>query len=199
MPDQPNFFDEVNRTFDEAATFTEYPPGLLEQIRCCNSVYRFDFPIRRKDGTIEVIHAWRAEHSHHKMPVKGGIRYSPEVYEEEVMALAACKGGKPDPGKDGADAADKGPEAVPVEVATASRRSNAASTAQQGAIGMARTSAAIIRSPSKSADCGAGSDTITCWNGPWTCPAASMTCQLAPTRSSRMILVSRLTRKSPAK
>jgi glutamate dehydrogenase (NAD(P)+) len=89
MPDQPNFFDEVNRTFDEAAKFTEYPAGLLDQIRCCNSVYRFDFPIRRKDGTIEVIHAWRAEHSHHKMPVKGGIRYSPEVYEEEVMALAA--------------------------------------------------------------------------------------------------------------
>ena len=44
-----------------------------------------------------------------------------------VMALAACKGGKPDPGKDGADAADKGPEAVPVEVATAARRSIAAS------------------------------------------------------------------------
>jgi glutamate dehydrogenase (NAD(P)+) len=62
---------------------------LLDQIRCCNSVYRFDFPLRRQDGTIEVIHAWRAEHSHHKMPVKGGIRYSPEVYEEEVMALAA--------------------------------------------------------------------------------------------------------------
>ncbi|MCC7033149.1 MAG: Glu/Leu/Phe/Val dehydrogenase [Acidobacteria bacterium] len=84
-----NFFDEVNRTFDEAAKFTEYPQGLLDQIRCCNGVYRFDFPIRRADGTIEVIHAWRAEHSHHKMPVKGGIRYSPEVYEEEVMALAA--------------------------------------------------------------------------------------------------------------
>ncbi len=85
----PNFFDEVNKTFDEAATFTEYPKGLLDQIRCCNSVYRIDFPLRRKDGTIEVIHAWRAEHSHHKLPVKGGIRYSPEVYEEEVMALAA--------------------------------------------------------------------------------------------------------------
>ena len=85
----PNFFDEVNKTFDEAATFTDYPEGLLDQIRCCNSVYRIDFPLRRKDGTIEVIHAWRAEHSHHKLPVKGGIRYSPEVYEEEVMALAA--------------------------------------------------------------------------------------------------------------
>jgi len=89
MPEPPNFFDEVNRAFDEAATFTDYPKGLLDQIRCCNSVYRFDFPLRRGDGTIEVIHAWRAEHSHHKMPVKGGIRYSPEVYEEEVMALAA--------------------------------------------------------------------------------------------------------------
>jgi len=85
----PNFFDEVNKSFDEAARFTEYPRGLLDQIRCCNSVYRFDFPLRRQDGTIEVIHAWRAEHSHHKLPVKGGIRYSPEVYEEEVMALAA--------------------------------------------------------------------------------------------------------------
>jgi glutamate dehydrogenase (NAD(P)+) len=85
----PNFFEEVNKTFDEAARFTEYPRGLLDQIRCCNSLYRFDFPLRRQDGTIEVIHAWRAEHSHHKMPVKGGIRYSPEVYEEEVMALAA--------------------------------------------------------------------------------------------------------------
>jgi glutamate dehydrogenase (NAD(P)+) len=84
-----SFFDEVNITFDHAATFTEYPKGLLDQIRCCNSVYRFDFPLRRHDGTIEVIHAWRAEHSHHKLPVKGGIRYSPEVYEEEVMALAA--------------------------------------------------------------------------------------------------------------
>jgi glutamate dehydrogenase (NAD(P)+) len=52
-------------------------------------VYRFDFPLRRNSGEIEVIHAWRVEHSHHKMPVKGGIRYSPEVYEEEVMALAA--------------------------------------------------------------------------------------------------------------
>ena len=38
---------------------------------------------------IEVIRGWRVEHSHHKTPVKGGIRYAPEVYEEEVMALAA--------------------------------------------------------------------------------------------------------------
>jgi glutamate dehydrogenase (NAD(P)+) len=83
------FFDEVNQYFDQAAAFTDYPPGLLDQIRGCNSIYRFDFPLRRADGHIEVIRAWRVEHSHHKTPVKGGIRYAPEVHEEEVMALAA--------------------------------------------------------------------------------------------------------------
>ena len=89
MGAQANFFEQVTQYFHAAAKFTDYPAGLLEQIRVCNSVYRFDFPLRRKNGDIEVIHAWRVEHSHHKMPVKGGIRYSPEVYEEEVMALAA--------------------------------------------------------------------------------------------------------------
>jgi glutamate dehydrogenase (NAD(P)+) len=84
-----NFFDEVNQYFAQAAAFTKYPAGLLDQIRGCNSVYRFDFPLRRDGGDIEVIRAWRVEHSHHKTPVKGGIRYAPEVYEEEVMALAA--------------------------------------------------------------------------------------------------------------
>ena len=86
---QANFFDQVTQYFSEAARFTNLPKGLLEQIRVCNSVYRFDFPLRRNTGDIEVIHAWRVEHSQHKMPVKGGIRYSPDVYEEEVMALAA--------------------------------------------------------------------------------------------------------------
>jgi glutamate dehydrogenase (NAD(P)+) len=86
---QKNFFDQVTEYFNEAARFTNLPKGLLEQIRVCNSVYRFDFPLRRNTGDIEVIHAWRVEHSQHKMPVKGGIRYSPDVYEEEVMALAA--------------------------------------------------------------------------------------------------------------
>jgi glutamate dehydrogenase (NAD(P)+) len=84
-----SFFDQVTRYFDDAARFTSYPEGLLAQIRCCNSVYRFDFPLRRQDGSIEVIHGWRVEHSHHKLPTKGGIRYAPDVHEEEVMALAA--------------------------------------------------------------------------------------------------------------
>ena len=83
------FFTDVSRTFDRAATFGDYPPGLLDQIKRCNAVYRFDFPVRQSDGTLEVVRAWRVEHSHHRLPLKGGIRYSAQVDEDEVMALAA--------------------------------------------------------------------------------------------------------------
>ena len=88
MPER-RFFSDVTRYFDRAAALGHHPPGLLDQIKRCNSLYRFDFPVRQLDGSIEVVRAWRAEHSHHKLPVKGGIRYSPEVDEDEVMALAA--------------------------------------------------------------------------------------------------------------
>jgi glutamate dehydrogenase (NAD(P)+) len=84
-----SFFAQVNRNFDRAAAFTSHPQGLLDTIKTCNSVYHFTFPLERDNGTVEVINAWRAEHSHHKLPTKGGIRYSLDVNEDEVMALAA--------------------------------------------------------------------------------------------------------------
>ena len=90
MPVHPNsLLDNTNRYFDAAAAFTAHPPGLLNQIKLANSVYRFKFPVRKADGAIDVVRAWRVEHSHHKMPTKGGIRFSPDVDENEVMALAA--------------------------------------------------------------------------------------------------------------
>jgi glutamate dehydrogenase (NAD(P)+) len=83
-----HFFADVCKFFDHAATFTKHDAGLLDQIKSCNSVYRFRFPIRKGNG-FEVIDAWRVEHSHHQSPTKGGIRYSEMVNEDEVMALAA--------------------------------------------------------------------------------------------------------------
>ena len=82
------FFDNVSFYFDLAASFTEHPKGLLEQIRACNGVYSFQFPVRTRRG-LEVVTGWRAQHSHHKLPVKGGIRYSADANEDEVKALAA--------------------------------------------------------------------------------------------------------------
>lgn len=83
-----SFFDDVLKYFDHASQFVKTTPGILEQIRHCNSVYRINFPVKVKGG-YEVVEAYRVEHSHHKLPTKGGIRYSEHVNQDEVMALAA--------------------------------------------------------------------------------------------------------------
>jgi glutamate dehydrogenase (NAD(P)+) len=83
-----DFFQSVERSFDKAAQFTKWENGILEQIKACNAVYRMKFPVRVGD-TIEVIEAYRVQHSHHKLPCKGGIRFSEAVNQDEVMALAA--------------------------------------------------------------------------------------------------------------
>lgn len=82
-------FAQVNKYFDKAAAYLDHPPGLLSQIKACNSIFRISFPLKRDDGTIEVIHGWRAQHSVHRLPTKGGIRFAPNVDEDEVSALAA--------------------------------------------------------------------------------------------------------------
>ncbi|KYP14301.1 Glu/Leu/Phe/Val dehydrogenase [Flavihumibacter sp. CACIAM 22H1] len=83
-----SFFGAVEKSFDKAAKFTNWDPGILEQIKQCNSVYRMHFPVKIGDQ-IEVIKAYRVQHSHHKTPCKGGIRFATAVNLDEVMALAA--------------------------------------------------------------------------------------------------------------
>lgn len=86
--DDYSFFDSVCASFDKAAAFTKFPKGLLEQIKTCNAVYKMKFPVRNGND-YQVIEAYRVQHSHHRSPTKGGIRYSIHVNEDEVKALAA--------------------------------------------------------------------------------------------------------------
>lgn len=81
------FLDTVLYYYNKAAEHTGLPSGLLERIRHCNSVYKVTFPVE-VDGEILNIEGIRAQHSMHKLPTKGGIRYSTEVSEDEVKALA---------------------------------------------------------------------------------------------------------------
>lgn len=84
-----SFFESVERNFDRAAQYTNIKDkGILDQIKACNSVYSMKFPVKIADK-VEVIEAYRVQHSHHKLPVKGGIRFSMDVNQDEVMALAA--------------------------------------------------------------------------------------------------------------
>ena len=89
IQEMESFTQSVNKSFDKASKFTKWDPGILAQIKACNAVYRMRFPLRRDDGSIEVIEAYRVQHSQHKTPCKGGIRFAAEVNQDEVMALAA--------------------------------------------------------------------------------------------------------------
>ncbi len=81
------FLDTVMYYYEKAAKHTGLPEGMLEQIKICNSVYKVSFPVEI-DGEVKTFEGIRVQHSHHKMPTKGGIRYSVYVSEDEVKALA---------------------------------------------------------------------------------------------------------------
>ncbi len=84
-----SFFESVEKSFDKASKFTTWEQGILDQIKACNSIYSMRFPVKMDDGHIEVIEAYRVQHSQHKSPCKGGIRFSMAVNQDEVMALAS--------------------------------------------------------------------------------------------------------------
>jgi len=83
------FLQSVSDYFDKAAPYTGFSPGMLYQVKCCNGVYRMRFPVEQEDGEVAVVEAFRAEHSYHRLPTKGGIRFSPFVTQDETIALAA--------------------------------------------------------------------------------------------------------------
>ncbi len=83
-----SFFESVNRNFDKAGVHTNIPKGLLDQIKGCNAVYEMTFPVKI-GNQYQSIEAYRVQHSHHRLPTKGGIRFSHLVNRDEVMALAA--------------------------------------------------------------------------------------------------------------
>jgi len=82
------FLQGVNAMFDQAVGLLDLPPGLVEQIRSCNSVYEVRFPVQTRRGW-RTFRGWRATHSEHLLPAKGGIRFAPDVHKEEVEALAS--------------------------------------------------------------------------------------------------------------
>ena len=85
---EPSFRDSVDLMFRRATALMDLGPGLEEKIRVCNSTYTVRFGVRLR-GKIETFTGYRSVHSEHMEPVKGGIRYSLGVNQDEVEALAA--------------------------------------------------------------------------------------------------------------
>ena len=84
----PSFRANVNKAVDRATDILGLGKGLSEAIKGCNAVLKVNFPVEI-EGKVEVFTGWRATHSIHRLPAKGGLRYSPHVNQDEVEALAA--------------------------------------------------------------------------------------------------------------
>jgi len=81
------FLDSVHHMYDRAVALMDLPPGITELLRGCRSVYQVRFQVKLR-GEYKVFQGWRATHSEHLLPSKGGIRFAPEVNQDEVEALA---------------------------------------------------------------------------------------------------------------
>ena len=82
------FLQSVDRSFNRAASALDLPKGLARQIRTCNAICEMKFGVEIQGG-YEIFTGWRATHSEHILPAKGGIRYAPFADQQEVEALAA--------------------------------------------------------------------------------------------------------------
>ena len=85
---EPSFRESVDLMFSRAVRLMDLPPGLEQKIRVCNATYTVRFGVRLR-GQIQTFTGYRAVHSEHMEPVKGGIRYAEAVNQDEVEALAA--------------------------------------------------------------------------------------------------------------
>jgi len=85
---EPSFRQSVDIMFNRAVALMDLPPGMVEKIRVCNATYTVRFGVRLRGG-IQTFTGYRAVHSEHMEPVKGGIRYAGNVNQDEVEALAA--------------------------------------------------------------------------------------------------------------
>ena len=85
---EPSFRESVDIMFSRAVALMDLPPGLEEKIRVCNATYTVRFGVRLR-GQIQTFTGYRSVHSEHMEPVKGGIRFAPNVHQDEVEALAA--------------------------------------------------------------------------------------------------------------
>lgn len=85
---EPSFRESVDLMFSRAVGLMDLPPGLEQKIRVCNATYTVRFGVRLR-GQIQTFTGYRAVHSEHMEPVKGGIRFAPNVHQDEVEALAA--------------------------------------------------------------------------------------------------------------
>ena len=85
---KPTFLENVDMMLNDAISYTKIDKEISKIIKTCRSVIQLKFPVKIKNK-IEIFYGWRAVHSQHRLPVKGGLRYFTNVSQEEIEALAS--------------------------------------------------------------------------------------------------------------
>ncbi|MCG5524836.1 Glu/Leu/Phe/Val dehydrogenase [Ectothiorhodospira haloalkaliphila] len=94
MSDQPtatrsgSFQQNVALMLDRALKEVKLEPGADRALKSCNATLQVSFPIKLR-GEVRTFTGWRAVHSTHRLPAKGGLRFSPTVDQDDTEALAA--------------------------------------------------------------------------------------------------------------
>jgi glutamate dehydrogenase (NAD(P)+) len=85
---KPTFLENVEMMVNDTIDRIKIDPNISKILKTCRSVIQLKFPVKIK-GEIKIFHGWRAVHSNHRLPVKGGLRFSTDVNQEEIEALAS--------------------------------------------------------------------------------------------------------------
>jgi glutamate dehydrogenase (NAD(P)+) len=74
--------------FDRVADFLKLPADIRERCKWPKRIITVTVPLTRDDGSHEVLFGHRVQHHLTRGPVKGGLRYHPDLDVGEVAALA---------------------------------------------------------------------------------------------------------------
>jgi len=82
-------FEATQAYFDRAAEKMDLPPGLRDMLLMAKREVQVQVTIERDSGELANFIGFRVQHDNSRGPMKGGLRYHPEVDLDEVRALAS--------------------------------------------------------------------------------------------------------------
>ena len=89
MPEHINNYENTNRLFDKAADAIELPDEMRLLLKTPFREIRVEVPVKMDSGSLDVFVGFRVQHNGSRGPMKGGLRFHPEVDFDEVRSLAS--------------------------------------------------------------------------------------------------------------
>lgn len=86
--EQMNVLERTQQVIRTALENMNYSEEVYELLKEPQRLLTVRIPVRMDDGSVQVFTGFRAQHNDAVGPTKGGIRFHPDVTEDEVKALS---------------------------------------------------------------------------------------------------------------